>query len=309
MIGPGSPRAVPGPPGAERAARPPSRRPDDRKTNAMTATVVACCQLAPALGDPAANRELAAEAVTHAAAQGARVVVLPELVSSGYVFESRAEASACAEAPDGETVTLWTRLSAEHELVIVGGFCERAAGQVYNSAALVDHGTLRCVYRKAHLWDRERLWFSPGDAAPPVVATRFGRIGVMICYDLEFPEWVRLPALDGAQLLCAPVNWPAAPHPDGERPAEIMKAQADAAVNRMFVAVCDRAGTERGVSWVCGSVIIDADGWPLAEADPAAGPVTITAECRLGEALSKDVSLLSNVHRDRRPELYRRLAE
>ena len=62
-----------------------------------------------------------------------------------------------AEAPDGETVTLWTRLSAEHELVIVGGFCERAAGQVYNSAALVDHGTLRCVYRKAHLWDRERL--------------------------------------------------------------------------------------------------------------------------------------------------------
>ena len=275
----------------------------------MSATVVACCQLAPVLGDPAANRELAAGAVTHAAAQGARVVVLPELVSSGYVFESRAEASAWAEAPDGETVTLWTRLSAEHELVIVGGFCERAAGQVYNSAALVDHGTLRCVYRKAHLWDRERLWFSPGDAAPPVLATRLGRIGVMICYDLEFPEWVRLPALDGAELLCAPVNWPAAPHPDGERPAEIMKAQADAAVNRMFVAVCDRTGTERGVGWVRGSIIIDPDGWPLAEADPAAGPVTITAECRLGEALSKDVSSLSNVHRDRRPELYQRVAE
>ena len=275
----------------------------------MSAIVVACCQLAPVLGDPAANRELAAGAVAHAAAQGARVVVLPELVSSGYVFESRAEASAWAEAPDGETVTLWTRLSGEHELVIVGGFCERAAGQVYNSAALVDHGTLRCVYRKAHLWDRERLWFSPGDAAPPVVATRLGRIAVMICYDLEFPEWVRLPALDGAQLLCAPVNWPAASHPDGERPAEIMKAQADAAVNRMFVAVCDRTGTERGVGWVRGSVIIDADGWPLAEADRTGGPITITAECRLGEALSKDVSPLSNVHRDRRPELYQRVAE
>ena len=95
----------------------------------MNATVVACCQLAPVLGDPAANRELTAEAVTHAATQGARVVVLPELVSSGYVFESRDEAGACAEAPDGETVTLWRRLSAEHDLVIVGGFCERAAGQ------------------------------------------------------------------------------------------------------------------------------------------------------------------------------------
>ena len=275
----------------------------------MNATVVACCQLAPVLGDPASNRELTAEAVTHAAARGARVVVLPELVSSGYVFETRDEASACAEAPDGETVTSWRRLSAEHGLVIVGGFCERAAGQVYNSAAVVDHGSLRCVYRKAHLWDRERLWFSPGDAAPPVVATRFGRIGVMICYDLEFPEWVRLPALDGAQLLCAPVNWPAAPHPDGERPAEIMKAQADAAVNRMFVAVCDRTGTERGADWVSGSIIIDPDGWPLAAAAQGAGPVTITAACRLDDALSKDVSPLSNVHRDRRPELYQRVAE
>lgn len=50
-----------------------------------------------------------------------------------------------------------------------------------------------------------------------MVATRFGRIAVMVCYDLEFPEWVRLPALSGAQLLCAPVNWPAAPRPEGER--------------------------------------------------------------------------------------------
>lgn len=270
----------------------------------MNVTVVACCQLAPVLGDPAANRELTAEAVTHAAAQGARVVVLPELVSSGYVFESRDEASACAETPDGETVTLWRRLSAGHELVIVGGFCERAAGQVHNSAALVDHGTLRCVYRKAHLWDRERLWFSPGDAAPPVVATPFGRIGVMICYDLEFPEWVRLPALDGAQLLCAPVNWPAAPRPAGERAAEVIRVQADAGVNRMFVAACDRTGAERGADWVAGSVIVDPDGWPLAEAPPAAGPVTITAACRLGDALDKAVSPLSDVHADRRPALY-----
>ena len=275
----------------------------------MHPVVVACCQLAPVLGDPAANRELAADAVTRAAARGASVVVLPELASSGYVFESQAEARACAETSDGETVVLWMRLAAEHGLVIVGGFCEKAAGQVYNSAVLVDHGRLRCVYRKAHLWDRERLWFTAGGAAPPVAATRFGRIAVMICYDLEFPEWVRLPALDGAQLLCAPVNWPAAAHPDGERPAEIVKAQAGAAVNRMFVAVCDRTGTERGAEWISGSIIVDAGGWPLAEAAPEAGPVTIAAECRLGDALNKDVSPLSNVHRDRRPELYQRIAE
>ena len=175
-------------------------------------TMVACCQLAPVFGDPVANRELAAGAVTRAAEQGASVVVLPELVSSGYVFRSRAEAAASAEAADGPTVTGWARLAAEHQIVIAGGFCETAGGDLYNSAALVDPDGLRCVYRKAHLWDEESLWFTPGGAAPPVVATRFGQIAVMICYDLEFPEWVRLPALAGAQLR-APTNWPAFPRP------------------------------------------------------------------------------------------------
>jgi predicted amidohydrolase len=241
-------------------------------------TVVACCQLTPVLGDPAANRELTADAITDAAGRGAGVVVLPELVSSGYVFRSRPEAQASAETADGPTLALWSRLAARHEIVIVGGFCEIADGVLFNSAALVDPGGLRWVYRKAHLWDAEPRWFTPGSAPPPVIPTRFGRIAVMICYDLEFPEWVRLPALDGAQLLCAPVNWPAFPRPDGERPAEIVRVQADAAVNRMFVAACDRTGAERGVDWVAGSVIVDADGWLLAEATMTAGPITITAE-------------------------------
>ena len=167
--------------------------------------VVACCQLAPTLGDPAANRERVGEAVSHAVSLGARVVVLPELVSSGYAFEDRAEAAASAEPADGETLTLWARLAADHQIVIVGGFCElAAAGEVFNSAALIDRDGLRSVYRKAHLWDAERLLFSPGSTTPPVVSTEFGRIGMLICYDLEIPEWVRIPALDGAQLLCAP---------------------------------------------------------------------------------------------------------
>ena len=275
----------------------------------MDMTMVACCQLAPVFGDPAANRELAAAAVTGAADRGASVVVLPELVSSGYVFRSRAEAAASAEAADGPTVTGWARLAAEHQIVIVGGFCETAGGELYNSAALVDSGGLRCVYRKAHLWDEESLWFTPGSAAPPVVATRFGQIAVMICYDLEFPEWVRLPALDGAQLLCAPTNWPAFPRPEGERPAEIVRVQADAAVNRMFIAACDRTGAERGVDWVAGSVIVDPDGWPLAEAPRGPGPVTITAECQLASALDKATGPRNNVHADRRPGLYERVTQ
>ena len=283
----------------------------------MTGVVVACCQLAPVLGEPAVNREITADAVTSAAARGASIVVLPELASSGYVFESQAEARASAETADGETVTGWARLAAEHGIVIVGGFCEASGGEVFNSAALVDPDGLRGVYRKAHLWDEEKRWFSPGSAAPPVVATRFGRIAMMICYDLEFPEWVRLPALAGAQLLCAPTNWPAFPRPDGERPMEVVRVQADAAVNRMFIAACDRIGEERGVGWVGGSVIVDADGWPLAAtgqaagrnpADVTSGPVTIAAECQLDEALDKAVGPNNDVQADRRPELYGRVA-
>jgi 5-aminopentanamidase len=271
-------------------------------------TVVACCQLAPQLGDAAANRELAAAAITDAARQGASVVVLPELMSSGYVFESDAEARALAEPPDGPTVTGWARLAAELDLVIVGGFCEIAGPDVFNSAALVDASGLRTVYRKAHLWDAEPQWFARGAAPPPVVATRHGLIAVMICYDLEFPEWVRLPALDGAQLLCAPVNWPAYPRPDGERPAEVVRVQADAAVNRMLIAVCDRVGDERGVGWVGGSVIVDADGWPLAGGSASTRAATFLADCDLEAALHKAVSPHNDVLRDRRPELYGRIA-
>jgi len=151
--------------------------------------VVACCQLTPTLGGPGAIRERVADAVCHAVSFGARIVVLPELVSSGYVFEDRAEAAASAEPTDGETLTLWARLAADHQIVIVGGFCEQAAsGEVFNSAALIDPGGLRSVYRKAHLWDAENLLFSRGSTPPPVVSTAYGRIGMLICYDLEIPE-------------------------------------------------------------------------------------------------------------------------
>jgi predicted amidohydrolase len=271
-------------------------------------TVVACCQLGPQVGDLAGNRGRAAAAITDAAALGASVIVLPELMSSGYVFESQAEARALAERPDGATITGWCRLAAELDVVIVGGFCEAAADEVFNSAALVDASGVRTVYRKAHLWDAEPRWFARGAAPPPVVATAHGRIGVMICYDLEFPEWVRLPAFDGAQLLCAPVNWPACPRPDGERPSEVIRVQAGAAVNRMFVAACDRTGVERGVGWVGGSVIVDADGWPLAGGVASELTATFLAECDLSAALDKGISPNNDVLADRRPELYGRVA-
>ena len=268
-------------------------------------TVVACCQLAPKIGDPAYNRTLTERAIRQAAFQGAQVVVLPELVQSGYLFADRFEALGLAETVDGPALQLWQALARELNLVIVGGFCERLpADELANSAAMIDANGLRAVYRKAHLWDAEKDIFTAGDAPPPVVETVHGRLGMLICYDLEFPEWVRLAALAGAELLCAPVNWPDGPRPQTERPAEVLRVQANASVNRMFIAACDRYGHERGVGWVQGSVIVDADGYPLAGPAEQGGEQMLLATLNLAEARNKRISARNDLHRDRRPQLY-----
>jgi len=277
------------------------------------AVVVAVAQLALAVGEPDANREAARKAVAEAAAAGARLVVLPELSDSGYVFADAGEARSLASpAASGVTLREWRSLAARHGLVIAGGFCELGPdGNLYNSAAIVDAAGTRAVYRKAHLWDAEKKVFTPGDDPPPVVALPFGNVGLMICYDLEFPEWVRLAALSGADLIAVPVNWPASasPPPPGERPGEVIVAQAAAWSNGVFIAVADRCGTERGVAWVGGSLIAGRGGYP------AAGPVSgdraalLTAAIDLRLARDKRNSELNDLFADRRPELYARLSD
>jgi 5-aminopentanamidase len=266
---------------------------------------VAACQVSLRVGEVARNRATALEAIFSVAAAGASVIILPELAPSGYVFESRAEARAAAEPAGGPTVTEWAAAAAGRGVVIVGGFAELGAdGQLYNSAALVDPGGLRAVYRKAHLWDAEGDFFTPGTAPPPVVDTAFGRIGMMICYDVEFPEWVRVPALAGADLLAVPTNWPAEPVPPGERPNVVLNVQAAAFANRIFVAAACRVGAERGVSWVGGSLVAGPDGYPLAGPAGAADPELVIADCDLARARDKATGPRNDAFADRRPALY-----
>ena len=87
---------------------------------------------------------------------------------------------------------------------------------------------------------------------------------------------------------------------------EIVRVQAAASVNRMFIAACDRVGIERGNDWVGGTVIVDADGWPLAGGVASAEAQVLVAECRLGDARDKSISPHNDVQADRRPELYAR---
>jgi predicted amidohydrolase len=264
----------------------------------------AACQLHLEVGRAEANRARATAAIEEAVASGARLVVLPELVNSGYVFTGPDESRGLAEPVDGPTVSGWCRLAARYEIVIVGGWCELDdEDQVRNSSVIVDHTGVRAVYRKVHLWHEEVDSFLPGDQAPPVVETAAGRIATMVCYDLEFPEWVRVAALAGADVLAVPTNWPREPGA-GRFPLEVVLAQAGASVNRMAVVAADRCGPERGVEWVGGSSIIGADGQLVAGPMTRARPAVLIADLDLTLARNKSIGPRNDVMADRRPELY-----
>ena len=264
-------------------------------------------QLAPVIGDLRGNRARSLEAIAHAAAHGAGLVVLPELCTSGYALADAAEARTVAEPVDGDTVRAWEAAAREHDLVLVAGLCELDEdGALRNTAVVVDRTGLRAVYRKTHLWDREPEIFVPGDIAPPVVDTPAGRVGLAVCFDAVFPEHMRCAALAGAEVVAVPMSSPAPPRPTVPVPIEIAVAMAAANANRVWIVQADRTGTERGVRWAEASVIVDPDGSVVA--GPAAGEVLLHAELDLARARDKAWGERNDVLGDRRPELYERVS-
>lgn len=266
---------------------------------------IACCQLSPDVEHPELNRRLAREAIASAIAGGAQIVVLPELGNSGYVFAGREEVEAAAVARSDDLLRGWSEEASRGDAVVIGGFCERAPdGALYNSCALVDGTGVSAVYRKLHLWDEEARWFSPGREPAPVVATRYGRIGLAVCYDIEFPELTRGLALGGAELIALRANWPQDTMPPNGRSILHSLAAVTAYFNRVFVAVCDRCGSERGVAFEGGSVITDPDGWLAAGPVANRGPETVSAVCDLARARDKRTGRHNDALADRRPDQY-----
>jgi predicted amidohydrolase len=264
-------------------------------------TRIACAQLDPVLGDLSGNLAKSTHAVADAVSAGAQIVVLPELVTSGYMFTDAEEAQAAALRAGDAAFDQW--VSAAGDALVVGGFCELGDdGNLYNTAVVIDGGSVVGYYRKTHLWDREKLLFTPGDRMPAVLATRHGAVAVMVCYDLEFPEVIRAVAVQGAELIAAPVNWPRSPRPKGERVGEVITAMSAARTNRIAIAVCDRTGEERGQEWAEGTVIINADGWVVAEVGSGTGMAV--ADVDLRESHNKLLGDYVDVLGDRRLDLY-----
>lgn len=280
-----------------------------RVRGSESVTTVACIQFEPRVGRKEENVAASIRLLNHAADRGAGLCVLPELCSSGYVFNTRAEAFDLAEeVPQGPTTQAWIEVARTRGLFVVAGIAARAGRRLYNAAVLVGPDGYVGIYRKMHLWHEEKLFFEPGDLGFPVFAVPPGRLGMAICYDIWFPETMRLLAVQGADIICVPTNWVPMPvQPREERPMAVYLCMAAAHSNAVYVAAADRVGTERGQPFLGHSVIVSPAGWPLAGPAGATEEATIYAECNLVEARRmKTLNELNTVMRDRRTDFYDR---
>ncbi|MDH3189799.1 MAG: hypothetical protein OEM39_04065, partial [Acidimicrobiia bacterium] len=214
-----------------------------------------------------------------------------------------------AESIDGPTVESWTKLAAKFDGYVVGGFCERDGQALYNTAVAVGPDGLILHYRKLHLFDNEKNAFQEGDLGLPVVATRFGKIGVCVCYDLRFVEVVRTLALQGADLICVPTAW--LPGFDQERWDEHgMCPQARGAVlqanlSQVFIACASQAGKHGNLDFLGSSCLADPYGrlasGPLSGSEDA---IEVT-EIDIGDsARSRVRAPLIAPRADRRTDVY-----
>ncbi|MDX9746649.1 MAG: nitrilase-related carbon-nitrogen hydrolase [Syntrophales bacterium] len=168
----------------------------------------------------------------------AEVLVLPECFNTGYLFVSREEAwDLSEEIPGGKTSKLLIDLAGRKGQFIVAGLVERAGDRLFNAAIAVSPEGVLGVYRKIHLYNEEKLWFSPGDLPFPVYDIGLGKIGVMICFDWFFPEAARMLALKGADVICHCANLVLPFCQDGM----ITRCLE----NRVFAVTANRTGDER----------------------------------------------------------------
>jgi predicted amidohydrolase len=269
---------------------------------------VAAVQMQPTVLDFRANLARVLGLTHEAATRGARLVVFPEVALSGYVITPE-EADGLAQPVPGPATEAVSQVCLQDDVHVVLGLLERDTdGLLFNTSVLLGPQGLLSHYRKTHLpllgVDR---YLASGDAFPLPVETPAGRIGLLICYDLRFPEPCRVLALLGAQLIALSTAWPSAGilYPD-------YMARSRAAENRIYLIAANRCGEERGTRYLGRSVIVAPDGTILAEG------TTDLEQILYGEidpALSDTKHLVLapgeyelDLWGDRRPDLYAPIA-
>lgn len=246
------------------------------------------------VASPAANLKKTLALVEQAAKRGAKIICTQELFRSQYFCQSEDHANfQLAEAIPGPTTAAFQRLAKRHQVVIVASLFEkRSSGLYHNTAVIIDaDGKLLGIYRKMHIPDDplyyEKFYFTPGDTGFRAWQTKYGRIGVLICWDQWYPEGARLTALQGADILFYPtaIGW----HPSekaryGAQQLDAWRTiqRAHAIANGVYVAAVNRVGfegpAEQGLEFWGSSFVADPFGQLIAEA-PVDREEVLVVEC------------------------------
>lgn len=253
------------------------------------------------------NLARALEAMGRAADAGADLVAFAELAIDRFFPQHERDASAfeLAEPIPGPTADRVAARAAELGLVTVFNQYERAPdGRRYDSSPVFDDdGTLLGVTRMLHITDyacfHERGYYTEGDRGAPVYETAVGRVGVAICYDRHYPEYMRRLGEGGAQLVVIPQAGSVGEWPEGLYEAEVRVA---AFQNGYFAALCNRVGEEERLTFAGESFVVDPEGRVIARG-PSLEEAVVTAEVDLPSCASSTARRL--FWRDRRPEVYR----
>lgn len=229
------------------------------------------------------------------------LLLLPELFASGYFFHDIEQARQLSEEiPTGPGAQFILELASRRGTYVCGGLLEREHDHLFNTALLAGPEGEIGRYRKLHLFNEEKLWFTPGDSPPVVYDLEIGRVGIMICFDWRFPELARLLAIQGAQILLHPANL-------------VQPYCQDAMVTRclengVFAATANRVGTDTkpdGTSllFTGKSQVVTPQGIILQRATKNRTAV-LTADIQLSDADIKTVTEYNHLLNDRRPEHY-----
>jgi len=163
-------------------------------------------QFHPQFGEVEANRLRTLELIKQNAS--ADLLVLPELCTTGYLFEDKTELERLAELiPEGKSTKAWIQVAKDTDTYLVAGICEKTKdGKFYNSAVLIGPEGYIDTYRKIHLFNTEKDFFSSGEGPFKIYDIGITKLGMIICFDWAFPESTRILALHGAEIICHPSN-------------------------------------------------------------------------------------------------------
>lgn len=223
-----------------------------RKENRMKLTVAAV-QTFSILGDTEANLKSVLQLTREAAENGANLIVFPECMNAGYVWDSPEHALDCADPIPGTMTRGLAQVTSEHGVFVAIGISEREDDKVYNSIALVGPDGLIGKYQKNFLFDFDPYWFAWGKTGYPVFDTPLGKIGMFICADARIPEGARALSLAGAEILLHITN--STTHEQHE-----MHVPTRGNENEAWFISADKAGRELGLTYPGNSLIIAPDG-------------------------------------------------